>query len=689
MFARLGLGWKIGIGFGIVIGLCTAAGIIACVEMNDARHQSKLLGSQDVPLLTVASDLQHDCLDTMFAMRGFSMSGDSRYLDEARPAIANVHEAVDQGRSLLADKPGLEAHRKLLDDAATAFSAYEKLANETEAVLAAVAEDRQELDRSMTACQVVLQGYLEELHGKLKQEAAEVATVTSDKAQALTEVLLHRQTKLETSSELMQRLDAVLAAAWRCLAERDPKSLALALPLLGEVDQRLEALKRITTKSVDIDTLNKAKASADEFAAASKGLLRHLEQRSRLDSERLATANKVMELAARIAEGSAELANSAATAAGQQLTSATTTSMVGLTIALLLGVGFALALTRSILTPIRRGVAFAKDVATGDLTKRLEITARDEIGELAMALNTMVDNLANLLKRIANGAGTLAGASTELSATATQLASGAEETTAQSATVAGAAEEMSATLTLMAGSAGQVAGSVRTVAAAVEEMTASIAGVTNSAGNAATVAGDAARLAAASNDKIHQLGDAANAIGRVIDVIQDIADQTNLLALNATIEAARAGEAGKGFAVVASEVKALARQTAEATDDIRQRIEAIQGSTHDAVGAIGEISKVIGKVDEVSRSIAGAMEEQSLATKEIAQNVAQTTTAATSMNEGVSQSAEAGRDITRNIAGVDQAARQTAEGAGQVQTAGLDLSRLAEDLQSAVATFKL
>ena len=152
----------------------------------------------------------------------------------------------------------------------------------------------------------------------------------------------------------------------------------------------------------------------------------------------------------------------------------------------------------------------------------------------------------------------------------------------------------------MASGTEEMSANVKTVAAAVEEMTASISEVAKNAEHAAQIAGEASNLAQTSNQNIGQLGEAADAIGKVIETIQDIAEQTNLLALNATIEAARAGDAGKGFAVVANEVKDLAKQTAEATEDIRHRIEGIQSSTGLAVTSIGNISEVIAKVNEVS-----------------------------------------------------------------------------------------
>jgi len=360
---------------------------------------------------------------------------------------------------------------------------------------------------------------------------------------------------------------------------------------------------------------------------------------------------------------------------------------VGIAGVLISGAG--LMVSSRIVRPIRRGVAFAQAVAKGDLTSQLDIRQQDEVGELAGALNSMVANLGQMMRTIAENASKLAGASTELTTTATQLATGAEETTAQSTTVAAAATQMAANLSAMAASGEQMSANVRTVSAAVEQMTASIGEVARNAEQAANVADNAARLAEGSNQRIGELGSAADEIGKVIEVIQDIAEQTNLLALNATIEAARAGEAGKGFAVVATEVKELAKQTAHATEDIGKRIQAIQAATSGAVQSIGEIGQVIRNVNEVSRTIAAAVEEQSVTTREIAKNVAHAASASDAVSQGVAQSAAASQEITKSIGGVDTAARQTAQGAAATQTAGAGLSTLAGQLQAFVGQFKL
>ncbi|MBI9019338.1 MAG: methyl-accepting chemotaxis protein [Phycisphaerae bacterium] len=332
-----------------------------------------------------------------------------------------------------------------------------------------------------------------------------------------------------------------------------------------------------------------------------------------------------------------------------------------------------------------------KDISEGegDLTARLDIKTEDEIGRAARYFNQFIEKLQGIIKNMASNAQTLAGSSTELSATATQLASGAEEMTTQSNSVASAAEEMSINMASMATSTEQMSANIRTVSAAVEEMTSSVGEIAQNAEQAASVADQASVLATTSNEKIDQLGLAADEIGKVIEVIQDIAEQTNLLALNATIEAARAGDAGKGFAVVANEVKELAKQTAEATDNISKRIGAIQSTTAESVESIGKISKVIKQVNDVSRSIAAAVEEQSATTREIAESVDRVANVSETVSKSISESASASQEITKSITGVDVAARQTAQGASQTQVAGTELSKLSEELHGLVGQFKV
>jgi methyl-accepting chemotaxis protein len=250
------------------------------------------------------------------------------------------------------------------------------------------------------------------------------------------------------------------------------------------------------------------------------------------------------------------------------------------------------------------------------------------------------------------------------------LARASDELTVTSQQMSANAEETSVEANVVSASAHQVNKNLQTVATGSEEMSASIKEIAKNAHESAKVATDAVKVAEETNRIVTQLGDSSTEIGQVIKVITSIAQQTNLLALNATIEAARAGEAGKGFAVVANEVKELAKQTAQATQDISRKIEAIQGDSKNAVAAIAHISDVINQVNEIASTIATAVEEQNATTNEMARNV--------------SEAARGSGEITKNIAGVAEAARSTSQGANDSLKAAQALAKMSTDLRELV-----
>ncbi len=302
----------------------------------------------------------------------------------------------------------------------------------------------------------------------------------------------------------------------------------------------------------------------------------------------------------------------------------------------------------------------AKAAADGRVGTRADAAQHQgDFRKIVEGVNQTLEAIVEPLKVTAQNASTLASSSEELTAVSQQMAGNAEETATQANVVSAASE--------------QVSKNVSSVASASEQMQASIREIAKNANESARVAKNAVSVAHSTNETVKKLGESSQEIGNVIKVITSIAQQTNLLALNATIEAARAGEAGKGFAVVANEVKELAKQTAKATEEISQKIEAIQGDTKGAVKAIEEIGAIINQINDISNSIASAVEEQTVTTNEIGRSV--------------SEAAKGVGDIARNIGGVAVAAKNTTEGASDTQKAARELSQMASRLQTLVSRF--
>jgi methyl-accepting chemotaxis protein len=316
--------------------------------------------------------------------------------------------------------------------------------------------------------------------------------------------------------------------------------------------------------------------------------------------------------------------------------------------------------TREIVGPLARVVQIADRVADGDLSQRIEILTKDEVGQTSGALNKAFANMASAIKTIAENSGLLKKASEEMTSVSHQMAASAEETSAQATVVSASAE--------------QVNRNIETVATGIEEMTASIREISDNAHDAARVATEAVDVAETTAKTIAKLDESSARISDVTKAITSISEQTNLLALNATIEAARAGESGKGFAVVANEVKELARETASATEEIGTRIEAIQNDTQNAVAAIGQIGAIVKRIYEIQNAIASAVEEQTATTNEISRSVTEVATGSS--------------DIASTISGVATATHETASGASSTQQAAQELSKMAVELQELVDRFK-
>jgi len=478
------------------------------------------------------------------------------------------------------------------------------------------------------------------------------------------ELVAEHEKKMKQSDELWQKYKALPTTA-------EEKAI------IPKYEKARKEWKSITTRVVDgrkADTREGRREALDLTLGVAKEKFEQMRQYL----DKLTAVNL----------SSAQEANHAASATYRR-TVIVLFAIIGL--GLFAGIFLAWLISRGITKPVAEAVAGLKDIAEGegDLTIRLEVKSRDEVGELAKWFNTFMEKLQAIIKDVAVNAETLNSSADNLSKLSGQMSEGADNMSGRSNTVATASEEMSSNINSVAAAMEQAATNMNMVATATEEMTASVNEIAQNSEKARYTTGEAVAQANSASERVEELGQSAQEIGKVTATITEISEQTNLLALNATIEAARAGEAGKGFAVVANEIKDLAKQTAEATQEIKVKIETNQDSAAKTVKEIEQITKIINDVNEIVSTIATAVEEQSVTTNEIAGNVAQASQGIQEVNRNVHQSSTVAGEIAKDISAVNESANQMSSSSTQVNTNAGDLSKLSEQLQDMVGKFKI
>ena len=340
------------------------------------------------------------------------------------------------------------------------------------------------------------------------------------------------------------------------------------------------------------------------------------------------------------------------------------------------------------LTAISRSM---EDIAIGegDLTKRIPVQGKDEIGILAGWFNQFLDKLNAIIVDISRNSETVTAAAFELLSVSGQLADNSEELSGRANTVAVASEEMSSNMNSVAAASEQIATNVSMVTDSASLMRQSLAAVRQNCDQASKVSDEAVAQINETTVRVDLLGTAATEISKITEVITEIADQTNLLALNATIEAARAGDAGKGFAVVAGEIKELARQTASATNEIRSKISDIQTLTTTTVDDVDKVASVFGEVKKVVDQIVSAIEQQAASTEEVAGNIEQAAHGLQEVNENVSQSSQVSGEIAKDISDVQSYADDMHRKSRTMRGSAENLTDLSGRLKEMISVFRV
>ncbi len=324
-----------------------------------------------------------------------------------------------------------------------------------------------------------------------------------------------------------------------------------------------------------------------------------------------------------------------------------------------------------------------------DLSGKIVITSSNDIGELNEVINTLIDSNQHLFKNISEKSTKLNVTSAELVSLFELLSSNADKMNQKSNTVAAASEQMSNSISAAATTMEESSSNIKMLTSATETMSSTISDISQHSGKATSIADEAVTQARNASGSVEELSTATQDIGKFTETITDISEQINLLALNATIEAARAGEAGKGFAVVANEIKELARQTAAATQEIKGKVDGIQGSTASTITKIKEITDVINSVNDIVSTIASIVDAQSEATSDIANNVAQVTQGFENVSKAVIESSTVSQEITNDISEANKAAEEITESSADVNLTAKELAALAEDLENLLGKYNV
>ncbi|MBF0515451.1 MAG: HAMP domain-containing protein [Desulfovibrionaceae bacterium] len=686
---NLKLGVKIGLGFALLIAIACLLGGMAMVSMLSSGKQADRLSNEIAPEVAIANEVERNSLNTMMAMRSYAYTGQKEFWDQAQQKFSDVEKSLAQASALAEKYPNLVKLKENAARAATALAGFKVLANQTHDLETAMEEERKVMNDSAQAFITSGEHFYESQRDK---------SLADIDAHAASETLKGRVQKMDLMQDILVLGGNIRVGNFKSQALRDPKTMQEALKLFDAIEKTQAKLMPMTSDPADQKELAAIEKAAASYKNTMTNFLKNWLAMQEVNANRAAAAEAVLKAAQDTSAYGVKMTEELTGEASRSMSSSSSAMGFGLAAALLLGAGLAVFITRGITGPVAAGVVFAGKVAGGDLDQTLGIHQKDEIGVLADALRTMVGNLKTKIAE-ATEQTRLASLRTE---EATKAKADAEDAQRQAECakaegmleaahkiegvveiVTSASEELSAQIEQSSRGSEEQSHRVGETATAMEEMNATVLEVAKSASLAAETAdkakhkaeegavlvrqvvqgiADVQKQALGMKDDMTSLGQQAQGIGQIMNVISDIADQTNLLALNAAIEAARAGDAGRGFAVVADEVRKLAEKTMAATKEVGDAIHGIQDGTRknitnvdnavkkidDATGLAGKsgeaISQIVSLVDmstDQVRSIATASEQQSSASEEINRSIADVNRISSETSDAMRQSAQA------------------------------------------------
>lgn len=622
-FKDLKLGRKLAIGFGVLILISVILGGLAIYNMMAISEKSEYLANEYVPEVEIANNIERNSLLTMYAMRAYSYSEEDSYLRDGMARLTKVKKYLDDANDLSKESTQLKKLEEAVGVTNEAVTKYEQLANQTVEINKNLKELRDNMHDAAELYMKNCNNFLEEQNINLIKDINQAVVGTQ---------LKERHEKITLINDVIDKGNELRVANYEAQATRNPVLYKNAINGF-KIDEELRQLRKVTRQAANIALLASIESAGANYKNAMNEFIEQWTKREELNKERGIAADEVLKNSQDVAQKGIENTELIANEAVSLLGSSSMVMVFGLIIALIIGIILAMVLTRIITEPIHKGVAFAKEMANGNLNAIVEVDQKDEIGDLARALTGMGDRLRDIVTGIIESAQNIASASEEMAATSQEMSQGANEQAAS-------AEEVSSS---------------------IEEMTANIQQNTDNAQQTEKISLQAVGDIEEGNKAVSHTVEAMRSIAEKIMIINEIANKTDLLAINAAIEAARAGEHGKGFAVVATEVRKLAERSQVAANEIDELSNSSMKIAERSGNLLNDIVPSIKNTSKLVQEISAASIEQSSGANQI-------NTAIQQLNKVTQQSASASEEMA---------------------TGSEELSSQAEQLKDVIGFFKV
>ncbi|MDD4940768.1 MAG: methyl-accepting chemotaxis protein [Candidatus Omnitrophica bacterium] len=696
MLKDIKLGWKIGGGYVIILGLLLLVGTLTIFNLSRVKSITGVLSNENLPSVNASNQIERVVSNTYVLTQAYLVSGDKKTLAAIRKDLEETEKLLAEADAFAGKSVRLKQFKESMEKIDSMMKNYERGLNQIVELTKGLNTEQEKATTAVRVYQDAAAGFLKVQLGEMAGEIA--IGVKAAKLQ-------DRLTKIQYVKELNDLAFKLDKIGMRAQANRDPKAITAANVLFTQVNRNVGELKKIT--NVRHKALRKMlddiqKASDNTKAAYAQFALKW--QQKEAEAKKLGDlSNQILALVKENSEVSIKDISNASKRSVNSLSGTSVVMIIGFVVSVFLGLLISFVLVTSINKPVKALIDTSVPISNGDLTQRVAIKSKDELGMMANAFNDIVKTMNNII--------------TQVRMSANKVASSAQEMSSSSEEMNATTQEVSTAITKVSKGAETQAQRIDETFETMEKASASIKQMVDNAQTANKTVTDASdtalqgkkaadvavakieQLTSAVTDTaqvIQKLGQMSQQIGEITETITSIADQTNLLALNAAIEAARAGEAGRGFAVVAEEVRKLAEGSAEAVRKIGGLIRSIQTETTHAVNAIDISSKEVqeGKqqvtnISAVLNGITDAAKSASGVTSEIVafghQIIIEVEQVVKSLNEVVKiarESASTAQEVTSSTE------EQTAS-MEEMSASAQELARLSADLMSIVSKFKL